>query len=260
MDIYTLTFLFFIYAVLGWAVEEVFALVKHGKIVNRGFLKGPLCPIYGFGMVIIILCLSPIKDWLPLLFIGSAVLTTLLELVTGYVLEKFFHTKWWDYSDMHFNFRGYICLTFSILWGLAGVFIMDIVQPAVMDLIVKIPRKTGYIILSAALIILAVDLVTTIISMTELGKSLAGLEALSEKAEDFRRRLEENRDERREERTEQLEQLRSRMEQLSDELHRKHRRFLNAFPHFERARFDHSGRMEKLKETIEKIKSEYDKK
>lgn len=260
MDLYTITFLFFIYAVLGWLTEEVFALVKHGKIVNRGFLKGPLCPIYGFGMVIIILCLSPIKDWLPLLFIGSAVLTTLLELVTGYVLEKFFHTKWWDYSDMHFNFKGYICLTFSILWGLAGVFIMDIVQPVVMEFIEKIPRKTGYIILGVSLVILAVDLVTTIISMTELGKSLAGLEALSEKAEDFRRKLEENRDERREERTEQLEQLRSRMEQLSDELHRKHRRFFNAFPHFEHARFDPSGRMEKLKETIEKLKSEYDKK
>lgn len=260
MDIYTIVALFFIYAVLGWFTEEVFALVKHGKIVNRGFLKGPLCPIYGFGMVIIILCLSPIKDWLPLLFIGSAALTTLLELVTGYVLEKFFHTKWWDYSDMHFNFRGYICLTFSILWGLAGVFIMDIVQPAVMDIIVKIPRKTGYIVLGAALVILATDLVTTIISMTDLSKSLAGLEALSDKAEDFRRKLEEERDERREERAEQLEQLRSRMEQLSEELHRRHRRFFDAFPHFERARFDRSGRMEKLKETLDKIRAEREKK
>lgn len=242
MDLYTLVFLFFIYSVLGWIAEVVFVLLKQGQLVNRGFLKGPLCPIYGFGMITIIICLSPIKEHLVLLFIGSALLTTALELITGFVLEKIFHTKWWDYSDLHFNFKGYICLSFSLRWGLAGVFILDIVQPLIMKLIQKIPRKIGYIALGIALVLLAADLVTTIISMTELGKSLTGLEALSEKAEEFRKRLEENLDGHREELSEQLEQLRSRIEQLSDELHNKHRRLFSAFPHFERARFDRSGK------------------
>lgn len=260
-SLYQLAFIFLIYAVMGWMTEEIFALVKHGKIVNRGFLKGPVCPIYGFGMVIIILCLSPVSKHLPALFVGSAILTTLLELVTGYVLEKFFHTKWWDYSEMHFNFRGYICLTFSILWGLAGVFIIDIVHPPVMRLINSIPQNIGYIILSASAAILAVDLVTTLISMIDLKKSMAKFDELAKRSEEIRLKLEqlaaehdERRDERKAEFTLQLEQTKEKLGLLSSELRSKHKRFFNAFPHFER-----SQRFEKFKDALEAYRAKNNK-
>ena len=140
MDLYTLVFLFFIYSVLGWIAEEVFVLLKQGQLVNRGFLKGPLCPIYGFGMITIIICLSPIKEHLVLLFIGSALLTTALELITGFVLEKIFHTKWWDYSDLHFNFKGYICLSVTVAWGFFSLLLVYVLHPPMERLLLWIPQ------------------------------------------------------------------------------------------------------------------------
>ena len=122
---------FVIYAFLGWCAEVIFNAVNTGHFVNRGFLNGPVCPIYGFGMVIVVLCLTPLqKNWL-LLFLGSMVLTSALEWLTGYVLKKVFHTSWWDYSDQPFNIGGYICLRFSILWGLGCVMVMYLVHPMI---------------------------------------------------------------------------------------------------------------------------------
>ena len=120
-SVYQLLWYFFIYAVLGWCVEVIFCTATTGQWVNRGFLNGPLCPIYGFGMVIVLLCLIPLQGSLPLLFLGSFLLTSALELVTGFVLKKAFHTTWWDYSDQPFNLGGYVCLGFSLAWGLGGM-------------------------------------------------------------------------------------------------------------------------------------------
>lgn len=89
-----LALLFFIYAFLGWCTEVAFAACKEGRFVNRGFLNGPVCPIYGFGVVGVALALRPVMDSLPLLFLGSVVITSLIEFVTGFVLEKVFHAKW----------------------------------------------------------------------------------------------------------------------------------------------------------------------
>ena len=114
-SIYELLWLFFIYAFFGWCIEVVFCGLNEGHFINRGFLNGPVCPIYGVGGVIVVLCLTPIKDNIFLLFVGSALLTSILELITGFALDKIFHARWWDYTDMPFNIGGYICLKFSIL-------------------------------------------------------------------------------------------------------------------------------------------------
>ena len=119
-NIYQALWIFIIYAFLGWCSEVAFAAVNKGKFVNRGFLNGPVCPIYGVGMLIVVLCLWSLRDRPLLLFLGSALLTTALEFVTGFVLEKFFHDKWWDYSDMPFNIKGYVCLKFTVV-GLGGL-------------------------------------------------------------------------------------------------------------------------------------------
>lgn len=116
---YNLLFYFAIYSFAGWCGEVVFATVRHGKFVNRGMLHGAYCPIYGFGLITVIVCLTPIKDSWLLLFAGSAVLTTVLEFITGFVLDKLFGRRWWDYSDKKFNIGGYICPQFTVVWGLA---------------------------------------------------------------------------------------------------------------------------------------------
>ena len=110
---------FYIYGFLGWCSEVAFAAVAHGKFVNRGFVNGPICSIYGFGVMSVLLVLGPLKSSLWLLFGGSVLFTSAIEYLTGWVLEKVFHDKWWDYSKRPLNIKGYVCLEFSVLWGLA---------------------------------------------------------------------------------------------------------------------------------------------
>ena len=101
--LYHFVWLFFIYAFLGWCTEVSYAALVTGKFVNRGFLNGPVCPVYGFGAVIILAALTPLADNLLLLFLGSMALASALEWLTGFALEKLFHQRWWDYSDQPFN-------------------------------------------------------------------------------------------------------------------------------------------------------------
>lgn len=97
---YYLILYFFVYGFLGWCTEVAFAACKERKFVNRGFLNGPICPIYGIGVGIVVQFLTPYKENLVLLYIASVVMVTALEWVTGFILEKIFHNKWWDYSKM----------------------------------------------------------------------------------------------------------------------------------------------------------------
>ena len=116
-SLYQIFAYFLIYSCLGWCLEVIYAAVTTGKLINRGFLNGPVCPIYGFGMVIVLFALTPLSHNLLLLYLGGVILPSALELVGGWALYKLYHTRWWDYSDYPFNIGGYICLEFSLLWG-----------------------------------------------------------------------------------------------------------------------------------------------
>lgn len=156
---YNLLFYFAIYSFAGWCGEVVFATVRHGKFVNRGMLHGAYCPIYGFGLITVIVCLTPIKDSWLLLFAGSAVLTTVLEFITGFVLDKLFGRRWWDYSDKKFNIGGYICPQFTVVWGLACLLIMKVVQPAIAFAVGLIWKPVGI----AALCLFYAAIITDVI-------------------------------------------------------------------------------------------------
>ena len=126
---------FFLYGFIGWGVEVVYAAVKTHALVNRGFLCGPICPIYGFGMVGLVYSVSLIPmpssgsmSAVAIFFIGM-ILTTAIELVGGWALFKVYRIRWWDYSNMKFNLGGYICPQFSLLWGLGSVLLMVVVHP-----------------------------------------------------------------------------------------------------------------------------------
>lgn len=154
--------MFFIYAFLGWCVEVAYAACRTGHFVNRGFLSGPICPIYGFGVVGVIVALSPLQDHLILLFLGSILVTSLLEFVTGWALEKIFHTRWWDYSNNHFNIKGYICLGFSIIWGLAATFVVRLIHPAILRAIRFLPFPLLLALEGIFTVLIIVDLVAVI--------------------------------------------------------------------------------------------------
>ena len=118
MEIYYFILYFFTYGFFGWCTEVAFAAFKQGKFVNRGFLNGPICPIYGVGVSVVVSFLTPLEESLILLYAASTILVTFIEWLTGYLMDKIFHHKWWDYSNQPLNIGGYVCLLFSLIWGI----------------------------------------------------------------------------------------------------------------------------------------------
>lgn len=175
-SIYQLLWLFLIYSFLGWCVEVSFVAVTSGKVVNRGFLNGPVCPIYGVGMLGALLLLEPVSGNLLLLFLLGMLLCTLVELIGGWVLERAFHTRWWDYSDEPFNLGGYICLRFSIMWGLAVTFAVRLIHPLIFAMVNWIPMLPGGILLGLLYGLFTADFVLTLITVIGLRKQLGELE------------------------------------------------------------------------------------
>lgn len=176
---YRYLFYFLIYAFLGWCVEVCYATLNTRKFINRGFLNGPYCPIYGVGVMTIIYFVFPLRDNMFILFLASMFLTSMLELVTGFVLEKVFHYKWWDYSGVPFNIGGYICLKFSIMWGFACVLVVDIIHPVVEDIISWVPLWAGKIILSVAAVFILIDFIVTVKTVLKLNAKLEKLEKIA---------------------------------------------------------------------------------
>ncbi len=178
-NFYELVWIFIIYAFIGWCTEVSYAALDTGKFVNRGFLNGPYCPIYGCGVVIVVAILTPLKENLLILFAGSFLLTSVLEYITGYILEKVFHNKWWDYSDKPFNIKGYVCLKFSIYWGLACTFIMDIIHPIIYAAIRFIPFMLGVVLLSIIMCVFAADCIITVTTILKFNKRLKVMDEMA---------------------------------------------------------------------------------
>lgn len=176
---YLLFWLFFIYAFLGWCTEVSYAALKTGRFVNRGFLNGPVCPVYGCGAVIVLWALEPLRGNLLLLFLGSVALTSLLEWLTGFVLERLFHQRWWDYSQEPFNLNGYICLRFSIAWGLACLFVVKLLHPSVLWCVRAIPHPVGVGLLILFSVTMAVDLAATVRTIARMNRQLSQLDELA---------------------------------------------------------------------------------
>jgi uncharacterized membrane protein len=233
--------LFFIYAFLGWCTEVVYAGVNQGVFVNRGFLNGPLCPIYGFGVLTVLIILEPLRTNLLLLYAGSVILTSLLELITGFLMEKLFRQRWWDYTHEPFNLGGYICLKFSLLWGLACLLIVDVIHPSIVHLLTFIPEQVSIPILAVFSAVFITDIVVTVATVAKLNQRLQQIDevahalrivsdtigsvaadgsiAVSDANEKIRLELKDRRKE-----------LKARREELIGLMHTEQNRLLHAFP------------------------------
>ncbi len=178
--LYRLIWYFFVYAVLGWCLEMAYAAVKNHYFVNRGFLNGPICPIYGFGVVAVVVTLMPYKENLFLLYAASTIVVTVIEGMTGFVMDKIFHHRWWDYSKVPLNIGGYVCLRFSLIWGVFCVFIVKVFHPIVEMGIGFIPLLAGRILLILLMIAGIADTYVTASAILKLNKKLAAMERIAE--------------------------------------------------------------------------------
>lgn len=175
---YTLSLLFiyfFLYAIIGWMCEVVYCSIPEKKFINRGFLNGPYCPIYGVGALIIITFLMPyVSDPILVFFIG-VILTSTLEYVTSWGMEKLFHAKWWDYSDHRFNINGRVCLLNSVLFGILCVILMYLVHPFVNNLVDSFSSFWIQIIATVAAIFFLSDLVESTRETVSFNKKLSSV-------------------------------------------------------------------------------------
>ncbi|MDO4490791.1 MAG: hypothetical protein Q4B85_06980 [Lachnospiraceae bacterium] len=179
-NLYYLTAYFLIYGFLGWVLEVVFHAVCVGKVINRGFLNGPICPIYGVGMLGILTLLSPLEDHPLLLYAGGILFATLVELVGGFVLYRLFHLRWWDYSDEPFNLGGYICLKFSIAWGICIIFVLKLIHPVIRLNVHILDNLLGHVVIALLYVLFTADLIITVLSIMNLNRDLKKLNALAE--------------------------------------------------------------------------------
>ncbi|MDB2118886.1 MAG: putative ABC transporter permease [Clostridium sp.] len=161
-NFYNLFFYFIIYSFLGWCVEVLYAYKNQKKFVNRGFLHGPLCPIYGLCISSMVIVLDNINVTLPLLLIVATIVISTIEYLTGYILEKLFKTKYWDYTDDPFNIHGRICLHFSIMWGITSVGVVKIIHPLVKYIVTSITPLLSTTLFYLLFILLIFDFAHTI--------------------------------------------------------------------------------------------------
>ena len=180
MSIYYSILYFFVYGFLGWCTEVIFAAFKQHRFVNRGFLNGPICPIYGVGVTLVIACLEAFQSNLLLLYISSVILVTVLEGITGWAMDKLFHNKWWDYSKLPFNIGGYVCLLFSLIWAVACVFIVYFVHPLIHQVLSLIPHTAGIALIVILGIALLSDMIVTTSAIVKFNQYLERLKYITD--------------------------------------------------------------------------------
>ena len=168
---------FLFYSFCGWIYESILVSIQERRPVNRGFLNGPLCPIYGTGAVTAIVVLGQVRNPV-VVFILSAVGACLLEYVTSWVMEQFFHARWWDYSNFRFNLNGRICLWGALIFGIGGVFIVDVAQSPVARITAMIPLPALHWMTVVFAVLTAIDTVITVAGIVNFEESLDKLMAI----------------------------------------------------------------------------------
>lgn len=176
VELYDVLSWFWIYSFIGWIWESSYVSLKHHRLVNRGFVTGPALTIYGCGAVAVYLLMRPFSGNAAALYLGGVAVTTLLEYVTGVLMEAVFHASWWDYSDKKFNFQGKICLGSSLAWGFFTLALFYIFQPFVEWVVGLYPRRWGELGLAAVTAVYGVDFCVSAFAAFHIREKLQGLE------------------------------------------------------------------------------------
>lgn len=246
MALSRLFLLFIIYSVIGWISEAVYCSIQERRFVNRGFLHGPLCPVYGFGGLLVVTLLEPFSGSVFFVFIAALVLTSVLEYITAWLLETVFTTRWWDYSDMPFNLNGRVCLLNSVLFACMSLIGVQVIHPFLETVLSYLSDSASAICAVLLAVLLMVDLVYTLRTLVRFENKLvllsAFLETVSEskglrdlsRGKDLRDMVRDLRSLVEKENTELNQRLAARLEALLDRT-RGMRRLFHAFPSVQNA-------------------------
>ncbi len=182
-------FYFFMYSAFGWVAECIYCSIGQKKWVNRGFLKGPICPIYGTGALVMMVCIQPFSSHFEKWYVNSiivfflgAVLCNIVEFVTSVIMEKLFNARWWDYSGKRFNIQGRICLSHTIYWGLLSVVFVQLAHPHIHKFLTNlISDSVRNDILLVVFTIFIIDLINTVKNALKFRAFSIKLQQYSEK-------------------------------------------------------------------------------
>lgn len=219
--LFELFFYFFWWSVFGWFLEVVVRTLETGGFENRGFLNGPFCPIYGFGVIMITHLLAPLKDNFLILYILSSLICTTFELSIGLLMEKLFHAKWWDYSEEKFNYKGFICLRIALLWGVGSVLVICVVQPLIEKTVSYIPYTFGNIFAGVIFFLIVIDIIATLSDIRNFNNKLKQIDYIATLLHDKSIALGENI-------SDEVLNLNAKYEKLSEQI--KSSRLVKAFP------------------------------
>lgn len=256
-SLYQMFHMFCIWAFIGWCIEVCYMTLETGQYQNRGFLNMPICPIYGFGVLMVVIFFRPLSHTILPLFIVTTILCTTFELLVGLGMEKLFHTRWWDYSCEKFNYKGYICLKVSLLWGFGCVLVVRVVHPLIEKLIDIVPVTAGMIGIVVMSILISIDLVASICAVNNLNNRLKQIDEISNLMLKSSIKIGENlaneTNEIREKYDKLLEskaasEIREKYEKLINMRDRQVERLLKAYPNIRS--LSYSDSMEKLKDKI----------
>ena len=225
--------LFIIYAMMGWVMEVTCKSIEAKKFVNRGFLIGPYCPIYGWGAIFITILLQKYTDDWIILFLMSIITCGILEYLTSYVMEKIFHARWWDYSKRKYNINGRVCLETLIPFGILGLVVMYVTNPFIIRILQSIPENIIHII---SIILLALFLIDSIISL----KIVSNVRSTSSKLN--KENLKDN-----------TEEITAKVKEILRSRSILNRRLINAYPDLQ-ARI--KQKKEQIKEKTEAVKQD----
>lgn len=181
---------FFIYCFLGWVWESCYVSAKNREWINRGFLHGPMLPIYGSGAIIVLICTIGVRDQIVLTFLFGMIGATILEYVTGACMERLFRVRYWDYSHMPLNLKGYICLPVSLGWGAFSVLLVRVIHVPIENLVLQIPERIAEVVSVVCSFAFAVDFTLSFSEAMDLRDMLIRLSDSNEKIQRLQKRLE----------------------------------------------------------------------
>ena len=258
-ELYYFALSFFVYGFLGWCTEVAYAAAKQGKFVNRGFLNGPICPVYGIGVGVVVQFLTPVENNLVLLYISSTILVTVIEGITGFLLERIFHNKWWDYSEQPLNIGGYVCVLFSLIWGVFCVLIVKIIHPLIYKVLTMIPLVLGIVVMACLAVGLLADLYVTASGILKMNRRLEAMEKIAAELKELSDKVGENIYENvmegmefREEKKARIEELKAKYEEMAENRTKVGERLVKAFPKMQVGQ--HKEIFEELRERIKRSK------